>query len=83
MLGTAGLMAFYVLVVLLLGWMRPDLSFLPVGLFMFIDRATKGGLTRWSNPVVTQLFDYEPKAMVQPAATDRRGYSAVSEDLFG
>ena len=56
MLGGLCTLALYLVVLVVLGLMRRDFSFLPPALFMFIDRATKGGLTRWSNPVVTELF---------------------------
>ena len=56
MLAGLCMLAFYLAVLILAGLMRRDLSFLPPAIFMFIDRATKGGLSRWSNPVVTELF---------------------------
>ena len=56
MLGALGVLALYLVLLVVAGLLRRDLSFLPSALFMFIDRATRGGLSRWSNPVVTELF---------------------------
>ena len=60
MLGALGVLALYVVLLVVAGFLRRDFSFLPSSLFMFIDRTTNGWLTRWSSSVVTELFARAP-----------------------